>query len=97
MEKPIHEVVRVAIPNALPPELEVSEMGENAISIVYTSPRRLCAMLRGLVEGTARHYGETVHIEERSCMHRGDEACTFEILFRQVVTKVRDHSAARAN
>jgi len=30
-------------------------------------------------------------------MHRGDEACTFEILFRQVVTKVRDHSAARAN
>jgi len=69
-------------------------MGENGISIVYTSPRRLCAMLRGLVEGTARHYGETVHIEERSCMHRGDEACTFEILFRQVVTKVRDHSAA---
>jgi predicted hydrocarbon binding protein len=73
--------VRVALPDALPPELDVSETGENAISITYTSSRRLCAMLRGLVEGTAQHYGETVQIEELACTHRGDEACVFEIRF----------------
>jgi hypothetical protein len=48
VETRIHEVVRVAIADARPPELEVSETGEKAISIVYRSPRRLCAMLRGL-------------------------------------------------
>jgi hypothetical protein len=72
-ETRIHEVVRVAIPDALPPKLEVSELGESAIAIVYRSPRRLCAMLRGLVAGTARHYGEDVEIEEQACMHRGDD------------------------
>ena len=81
VETSIHQVVRVALPDALPPELDVSETGENAISITYTSSRRLCAMLRGLVEGTARHYGETVQIEELACMHRGDEACVFEVRF----------------
>jgi predicted hydrocarbon binding protein len=83
VEMQIHEVVRVAIPGALPPELVVSEAGANAISIVYTSRRKLCAMLRGLVEGTARHYGEAVQIEERTCMHRGDKSCTFHVLFER--------------
>jgi hypothetical protein len=83
VEAPIHQVVRVAIPDALPPELEVSEIGEYGVSIVYTSPRRLCGMLRGLIEGTARHYGEAVRIEEPSCMHRGDQACLFEVRFGQ--------------
>lgn len=81
VERPIHEIVRVAIPHALPPQLAISESGELGISIVYTSPRRMCDLLRGLVEGTAHHYGEAVHIEERSCMRRGDEACTFEVRF----------------
>jgi Haem-NO-binding len=81
VETRIHEVVRVAVPGALPPELVVSESGHNAVSIVYRSRRKLCAMLRGLVEGTARHYGEAVDIEERACMHRGDATCTFHVLF----------------
>jgi predicted hydrocarbon binding protein len=81
VEKSIHQVVRVAMPDALPPELDVSETDEDAISITYTSRRRLCAMLRGLVEGTARHYGETVLIAEPTCMHRGDAACRFAVRF----------------
>lgn len=82
VERPIHEIVRVTIPHALPPELAISELGEDGISIVYTSKRRMCTMLRGLVEGTAQHYEEKAHIEERSCMHRGDQACTFEVRFK---------------
>jgi predicted hydrocarbon binding protein len=84
VESRIHQVVRVAIPDALPPELQVSEVGESAVSITYRSPRRLCAMLSGLVEGTARHYGEPAQIEERSCMQRGDDRCTFEVLFARL-------------
>jgi predicted hydrocarbon binding protein len=81
VESSIHEVVRVAMPDALPPQLDVSETEEGAVSIVYTSPRRLCALLRGLVEGTARHYRERVRIEELACMDRGDHACRFEVRF----------------
>jgi predicted hydrocarbon binding protein len=81
VETSIHEVVRVAMPDARPPELDVSDSANGAVAIVYTSPRRLCALLRGLVEGTARHYREKVRIEELACMDRGDDACRFEVRF----------------
>ena len=50
VETPIHEVVREALPDARPPELAVTDLGEEGLEILYTSPRRICAMLRGLVE-----------------------------------------------
>ncbi len=81
VETRIHELVRATIPMARPPELGVTEHGEDGVSIVYSSPRRLCVLLRGLTEGTARHYGETTSIDEQMCMHRGDEACRFAVRF----------------
>jgi hypothetical protein len=81
VETRIHELVRATIPNAEPPQLHVTELGADGVSIVYSSPRRLCVLLRGLTEGTASHYGETATIEEPTCMHRGDERCTFEVTF----------------
>jgi Haem-NO-binding len=86
VESRIHQVVRVAIPDALPPELDVGELGDDAVSIVYTSPRRLCHLLRGLVEGTARHYGEAVSIEEPRCMLRDDTQCRLNVRFAPATT-----------
>ena len=82
VETRIHELVRATIPNARPPQLHVSEHGQDGVSIVYTSPRQLCVLLRGLVEGTARHYGETADVDESTCMRRGDSACTFDVTLR---------------
>ena len=81
VETPIHDVVRVALPDARPPELAVTDRGGNGLEIVYTSPRRICAMLRGLVEGPARVYGETIQVEELECMHHGAAACRFALRF----------------
>lgn len=81
VETPIHDVVRVALPEARPPQLAVTELGEDGLEIVYTSPRRICAMLRGLVEGTGRVYGEALDVEEPECMHRGDPACRVVVRF----------------
>jgi Haem-NO-binding len=81
VETPIHDVVRVALPEARPPELAVTDLGGNGLELVYASPRRLCAMLRGLAEGTGRVYGETLEVEELECMHRGAPACRFAIRF----------------
>jgi hypothetical protein len=79
IETRIHELVRATIPNAQPPQLHVSERGADGVSILYNSPRQLCVLLCGLVEGTARHYGETAELVETACMRRGDEACAFEV------------------
>jgi Haem-NO-binding len=79
VETRIHELVRATIPNAAPPKLAVSEGGSDGVVIEYSSPRRLCVLLRGLVQGTAAHYGETAELAEPTCMHRGDPACTFEV------------------
>jgi hypothetical protein len=81
VETRIHELVRATIPNAGPPQLDVTELGDDGVSIVYSSPRQLCILLQGLTEGTARHYGQRAEIEERTCMRRGDPACTFEVRF----------------
>jgi len=79
VETRIHELVRATIPNARPPQLTVSGLGDDGVDIVYTSPRRLCVLLRGLVQGTARHYGEDAAIEEETCMRRGDDRCRFSV------------------
>jgi hypothetical protein len=79
VESRIHELVRATIPRALPPHLLITEDGADSLRIEYSSPRRLCVLLHGLVEGTAAHYGERAEVEETACMHRADEACVFSV------------------
>jgi hypothetical protein len=80
VEGRIHELVRATIPQAGPPRLAVAPR-DDGVTIAYDSPRRLCVLLRGLTEGTARRYGQSAEIEEETCMLRGDPACTFEVVF----------------
>jgi hypothetical protein len=82
VEDLIHELVRATIPKATPPQLGVAPLGEDGISVDYYSPRKLCKLLVGLVEGTARHFGESIETDETACMLRGDERCRFEFRFR---------------
>ena len=81
VETPIHEVVREALPDARPPELAVTDLGDEGLEIAYSSPRRICAMLRGLAVGTGRVYGEALEVDELECMHHGASACRFRIRF----------------
>jgi predicted hydrocarbon binding protein len=79
VEQRIHELVRATIPNAVPPRLQVEALGENGVEIRYESPRRLCRLLQGLAIGTAGFFDENASIIETACMHRGDQACRFEV------------------
>jgi len=49
--------------------------------LIYDSPRKLCSVLWGAIEGAAERYGEKVQIVERPCMKRGAPMCRFELRF----------------
>jgi len=80
IEEKIHELVRATIAGAYPPKLHVQPLGEVGVLVSYTSDRRLCDLLVGLVLGTAEHYGEAIVVEELQCMHLGDPGCVFTVM-----------------
>lgn len=80
VEERIHEVVRATVPGARPPHLHVHPLGDNGVLISYTSDRRLCRLLEGLVIGTAAKLGDVVAVDEVQCMLRGDPGCVFTVM-----------------
>ena len=75
----IHTMVRTAKPGAEPPVLESVRHSPNELHLVYSSSRQLCLLAKGITRGLADHYGETILIEETSCMHKGDPFCCLVI------------------
>jgi hypothetical protein len=79
-EETIHRVVRLRQPGAAPPRLKAERVEPHQVVLVYDSPRKLCAVARGIAKGLAKHFDESIDIWERTCMHRGEPACT--LIFR---------------
>lgn len=78
-ETAIHEVVRISQKGATPPYLNARRTAADEVTITYTSPRRLCAVAKGIVRGVATHYGDSIAIAEPSCMLRGDDSCILRV------------------
>jgi len=49
----------------------------------YRSSRRLCAFAEGLLLGAGDHFGQTLAIDQRECLKRGDDRCLITIDFSQ--------------
>lgn len=81
VEEEIHVVVRRALQGAAPPRLRARPLGDAGVVIAYTSERRLCSLLEGLVEGTAERYRTPVSISQPQCMRRGEPACSVVVQF----------------
>lgn len=77
----IHPEVRKLHADAVVPEFEFETPAPGVLRIGYRSPRRLCALAEGFIEGAAAHYGESVALEHGTCMLRGDECCTMVVRF----------------
>lgn len=76
VEKYIHEALRAKqLSTYSPPKLEAEWRGENRVALVYRSNRQLCHLARGIIDGVGDHFDESLHVEEISCMHEGDEYC----------------------
>ena len=80
-EASIHTVVRARDPSATPPQLRIERPGPDEVRIVYDSSRRMCSLAKGIIQGAADHYGETIEILESGCMLKGADRC--EIVVRR--------------
>ena len=80
VEHKIHDLVRATIRGAAPPNLHVRPLGDEGVLVSYTSDRRLCCLLEGLIRGTAAHYHDAVELEELQCMQRGDAGCVWSVV-----------------
>lgn len=64
-----------------PPLFEYLSAAPHEVALRYDSPRQLCTVLLGAIEGAAQRYGETVQIEEQSCMKQGAATCQIKASF----------------
>ncbi|HEY1348491.1 MAG TPA: heme NO-binding domain-containing protein [Ktedonobacteraceae bacterium] len=72
------------LPDGLTPPLFAYQAVSDSphdLAVLYDSPRRLCALLWGAIEGAAQRYGQRVQVVERSCMKQGAPVCRFELHF----------------
>ncbi len=88
-----HAQMRRTPDSITPPlfEYEISPLDPNGFILVYDSPRQLCSVLLGAIEGAAIRYGERVQVHEQTCMKKGAPSLPLRSTF------LRSHiGAARA-
>lgn len=74
-EQVIHTVVRRQNPDASPPFLQARRVAPDEVVVDYTSPRRLCAVAKGIGRGMGQVLGEELVVSETDCMSHGDPCC----------------------
>ncbi len=76
----VHSVIHVEVnklyPDAVTPELIVTEKRDDAVTISYTSPRKLCFLALGLIHQAGEHFNTKVDIKHECCMHEGSDHCS---------------------
>ena len=71
----IHPEVRKLYAGASCPHFHFHDLDDGRMGVAYQSPRHMCWLAHGFVEGAADHYGATVEIEHLSCMLDGSPVC----------------------
>lgn len=95
IEDTIHNVVRLRNPGAKPPQLRVERKSPEEVVIFYSSSRRMCALGIGLIQGIAETFGESVDINESTCMHKGDACCTIAVKLNKPIGLSKPFSALK--
>jgi Haem-NO-binding len=67
----------------------------NEVVLLYDSPRKVCDVLWGAIEGAAERYGEHVHIVEETCMKQGASFCRFIARFSPPQASKQRHLQVR--
>ncbi len=88
--------VRKLYRDARVPDFTCRDTGPGELVLLYTSERRLCHLVEGLIEGVAEYYGVRTECRQTLCQHRGDRRCEFHIRFAEDSTaKASDGKRSR--
>ncbi|MBI5195002.1 MAG: heme NO-binding domain-containing protein [Nitrospirae bacterium] len=78
-EGTIHKVVRIRNAGAHPPALKCTRLSPGEVVINYNSPRKLCALAKGIAQGIAAYFNERISINEKTCMLKNADSCSISI------------------
>lgn len=71
----IHVEVRKLFPDAAIPEFKYDKSMPDKLTMIYRSPRKLCRLAEGLIDGSAKHFKQKYTLTHDRCMHKGDDSC----------------------
>jgi len=77
----IHIEVKKLQPDSSIPDFVYETDIENTLIMHYHSPRKLCHLAEGLIQGAAKYYNTSYSMRHDVCMHNGDDHCSLEITF----------------
>lgn len=77
-EDTIHKIMRFH-KGVTPPRLVTHRLGDDKLIISYSSSRKMCALLKGIVKGSAKFFNEGVTVTESRCMLHGDPECNVTV------------------
>jgi len=83
--KSVHSVIHVEVrklhPDVVLPEFTYDDPADNELVMNYHSPRKLCHLAEGLIDGAARHFDVQVTMQHPVCMHDGADHCVLRLEF----------------
>lgn len=83
--KSVHDVIHVEVeklhPDAVLPKFTYEDPDEDRLVMHYHSPRQLCHLAEGLINGCSSHYATPVQLTHDQCMHDGADTCRLELTF----------------
>lgn len=77
----IHKEVEKLYLNPNLPKLTCKRIDDKTLQMRYESPRKLCRLAEGLIQGAASHYSEEYLLDHEKCMHDGADYC--ELIIRR--------------
>lgn len=79
VDRVIHVEVRKLHPGSVLPEFSYDDESDSELTMHYTSPRKLCFLAEGLIQGSAEHFNTQYELDHSQCMHDGADFCTLKI------------------
>jgi hypothetical protein len=77
--------------------LRTKRLGPEKLVLIYSSPRKLCALAVGMAKGLGKYFNEEVVIQHSQCMHRGASSCEMVIqafAAKTIQAKAHSHQSA---
>jgi hypothetical protein len=79
VDRVIHVEVRKLHPDAGLPQFDYIDEQDNELTMIYSSPRKMCMLAEGLITGAAKHFDTEYTLSHDQCMHDGADTCKLHL------------------